>query len=298
MESSKYLIVICSPYSAKSEWVNNEVKTFIESGRLEYIIPFFVDGNSTHGDDSESLPLSLVEYVTDHPASELLGIHISEVGPEKAFVRVVSRMLGVNFDELWKRHERQRRRRIMSWSIGTPIVAGLLYYFIIPVSLRIQVVDERHHLPMPSNAVLLIANAKYPLDHLDSTIIINDIPGYYRGRTFPVSFSSDYYLPIAKASHLGLGEKNTLILNLKRDSSFAIYAGTVVDVDGRPIEQARVQIGDTVAFTDSNGYFKLEFSVDEQSEYKTISIIKAGKEDFLRDDECPSDGLKYIIHDE
>ena len=35
--SSKYLVVVCSPNSAKSKWVNDEVKVFLEMGRAERI---------------------------------------------------------------------------------------------------------------------------------------------------------------------------------------------------------------------------------------------------------------------
>ncbi|WP_308777522.1 toll/interleukin-1 receptor domain-containing protein [uncultured Bacteroides sp.] len=44
LESSKYLIVICSPRAAQSPWVCKEVQKFIDLGREEYIIPFIVDG--------------------------------------------------------------------------------------------------------------------------------------------------------------------------------------------------------------------------------------------------------------
>lgn len=44
LEGSKYLIVICSPNSAKSVWVGKEIKHFLELGREKYIIPVIVDG--------------------------------------------------------------------------------------------------------------------------------------------------------------------------------------------------------------------------------------------------------------
>lgn len=51
LDSSKYLIVICSPNSAKSEYVNDEVDYFIKSGRAEQIIPLIVDGEP-HAEDA------------------------------------------------------------------------------------------------------------------------------------------------------------------------------------------------------------------------------------------------------
>lgn len=297
LESSKYLIVICSPNSAKSDWVSNEVKMFIEWGRLEYIIPFVIDGKPNSGDESECFPKSLLKYVEEYPDRELLGINIAEVGREKAFVRVVSRMLGVSFDELWKRHERERRRRIIAWSIGSPIAMALLYYLAIPISLSIQLVDEKHHLPMPTDAVLIIDNAEYPLNDLDTTITINTIPGYCRWRDISISFSSTYYKPIEGGIKLGFGVKNINVLNVERDSSFAIFAGAVVDFNGDPIERAIVQVGDSITHTDYNGYFKLVFCIEDQSENKKVKIEKSGKKTIIREDECPSDELKYIMYD-
>ena len=45
LEASRYLVVVCSPYAEKSKWVNEEVKTFLDMGREERIIPFIVEGN-------------------------------------------------------------------------------------------------------------------------------------------------------------------------------------------------------------------------------------------------------------
>ena len=44
LQSSEYLIVICSPHASRSEWVNKEIQVFIDEGRLGNIIPFIVEG--------------------------------------------------------------------------------------------------------------------------------------------------------------------------------------------------------------------------------------------------------------
>lgn len=43
-EESEYLIVICSPRSARAEWVGQEITYFQELGRGKNIIPLIVDG--------------------------------------------------------------------------------------------------------------------------------------------------------------------------------------------------------------------------------------------------------------
>ena len=45
LEESQFLIVICSPKSASSEWVSREIQHFIELGQEDNIIPFIVEGN-------------------------------------------------------------------------------------------------------------------------------------------------------------------------------------------------------------------------------------------------------------
>lgn len=62
LNSSKYLIVICSPRAAKSPWVSKEVQEFIDSGREEYIIPFIIDGEPhSSNTDAECFPKNLKE---------------------------------------------------------------------------------------------------------------------------------------------------------------------------------------------------------------------------------------------
>ena len=134
LEESKYLVVICSTNSAKSAWVSDEVKAFIEMGRLDFIIPFIVSGtphnykdrdcNSPY--DDECYPIFLRQYTQQHPELELLGISTDEVGKEKAFIRVVSRMLGVSFDVLWNRHERQKRNRKIITGLSSILFIAVL----------------------------------------------------------------------------------------------------------------------------------------------------------------------------
>ena len=118
LEQSRYLIVVCSPRSARSEWVNREVETFIALGRTDCIIPFIVDGTARAGDpERECFPPALRALPAEQ---ELLGAGIDEMGREAAAVKVVARMFGLRFDMLWQRYERDRRKR------RRIVVAGLL----------------------------------------------------------------------------------------------------------------------------------------------------------------------------
>ena len=51
LDNSEYLVVICSPNSAQSKWVGDEIQKFIDSNRSDKIIPFIVDGKPYSDDD-------------------------------------------------------------------------------------------------------------------------------------------------------------------------------------------------------------------------------------------------------
>lgn len=114
LDGSKYLIVICSPRSAKSPWVSKEVQYFINHGREDAIIPFIIGGipNSPVPQD-ECFPEGLRNL---NGTKEILGININEMGRSAAMIKVVARMLGLRFDILWQRYRRKRVRRIVSLS--------------------------------------------------------------------------------------------------------------------------------------------------------------------------------------
>lgn len=109
LDSSKFLIVICSPRSAGSIWVGKEVQEFIDSGRADHIIPFIIGGTPNATDSKEEcFPEGLRRLAGDQ---ELLGANINEMGRDAAAIKVVAQMFNLRFDSLWQRYERQKRIR-------------------------------------------------------------------------------------------------------------------------------------------------------------------------------------------
>ena len=115
LQASRFLIVICSPSSAASSWVNEEVQYFVSQGRVDKIIPFIVDGEPKSDDPAlECFPPALRNI----PGYTHLGANIREIGKNKAFLKTVSILLDVRFGRLvnW---EKQRKLR-------TVLVAGIV----------------------------------------------------------------------------------------------------------------------------------------------------------------------------
>lgn len=112
LEASAHLIVVCSPQSAKSEWVNKEISDFIEIGRqrgidnTDNLFPFIVEGtpHATSADE-ECFPAILRDLPT---SKERIGGNVNETGRDKAFVKTLAGTLRIRFDELWQRYEKEK----------------------------------------------------------------------------------------------------------------------------------------------------------------------------------------------
>ena len=303
LEESKYLVVICSPNSAKSAWVSDEVKAFIEMGRLDFIIPFIVSGtphnykdrdcNSPY--DDECYPTFLRQHTQQNPELELLGISADEVGKEKAFIRVVSRMLGVSFDVLWKRHDRDKRNRRIVSVLCTCILLVLTYWFAAPISVKINLKDSEHQLPLPQEVLISFNHSLYKTKTIDTTVVVSKIPGYLRLSKVLLTIKATYYQNVVEEIKIPMGISKNLEIQMLRDETFELFAGHVYDEDGNPIERANVTIENIVAQTDKNGFFSISFPVKKQSVTKAIKMSKEGYRSIVRYDETPNNDLKYIL---
>lgn len=145
LQSSKYLIVICSPRAAKSLWVCKEVQEFIDSGREENIIPFIIDGEPNTSDiANECFPQNLRNL---SGTRELLGININEMGRNAAAIKVVARMFCLHFDTLWRRWEREQRiKRIQQFSLLLLILFASLVIALWMWNKNIELEEKNTHI--------------------------------------------------------------------------------------------------------------------------------------------------------
>ena len=295
LEVSEYLIIICSPNSAQSTYVSQEAQVFIDQGRIDHIIPYIIGGVPKSGGEKECFPESLINHVDQFPDDELLGANINEVGRPKAFIRVVSSLLNVEFDTLWQRHKKEQQKRLFVLSILFLFLLFFTYWFAVPLKLSVNLHDDSHHLPMPEDARLIVNGTIYPMRSLDTTICINRFPGYLRLHKVDVKFKSTYYKQIDKKVTLGYGINNVKYINLKRDSTFAIFSGKVICKEWEPVEKAKITIERHVAFTDKNGYFKIAIPVQEQTVSKKVLVEKQDFRSIVKFCEFPSGNIGYIL---
>lgn len=119
LDASEYLIVICSPASAASPWVNEEIEYFRASGRGDRIIPFIVDGEP----ESDDPGLECFAPALLSGDSHMLGANIRELGWNKAFLKLMAILLDVRFNRLVDREKQRRRRRILVSTAAALLIA-------------------------------------------------------------------------------------------------------------------------------------------------------------------------------
>ena len=122
---SKNLIVVCSPRSAQSKWVNKEINDFIaiKGGKSDNIFPFIIEGNPYSKDSKNECFPEILRNLHDN--EERLGGNINEQGGrDAALVKIISGMLGVSFDSLWQKHEREQKKK-RKWITIATIIAFL-----------------------------------------------------------------------------------------------------------------------------------------------------------------------------
>jgi len=134
LRQSRYLIVICSPQSANSRWVNEEIRYFKSLGRSQYVLPLIVsgepDGSSIPGKEAiECLPAAIrFEVDSSGEVSQRRAEPIAadarggQDGRRNAKLKLIAGLIGVGLDEL---KQRERRRQILQRVSATAAVVTL-----------------------------------------------------------------------------------------------------------------------------------------------------------------------------
>lgn len=131
LKSSAFMILLCSPSAAKSEYVNQEVLLFKQLGRGERIIPVILDGAPDSG-ESECFPPAMRYRVTKsgritNRKEDILAADVRSSGDGWALTlaKIVARMIGVGTDEVFARAERERKRNARLRAMVASLIAVL-----------------------------------------------------------------------------------------------------------------------------------------------------------------------------
>ena len=210
LEDSRHLIVICSPNSAQSEWVGKEIEFFYNLGRTQNI-HFFIVGGSPHSGDPTTECFNPVIDKLGLP--EILGANIHEpiyrrpwLNRERAYVQLISKLLGVEFDTIWQRHRRRMVQKAVAWSVGVvAVIAALLCVwrmsqpFDVGIRLNEASVHNSNLPPLKDAVVTLCLDNETKCDTIHSMndyLVFSNIPHKFLKKSVQVSVSCCDFLPL------------------------------------------------------------------------------------------------------
>lgn len=283
LKASRHLIVICSPNSARSKWVGQEIAFFHSLGRTKDIHFFIIDGIPHSGDEATECFNPVVEELG---MPEILGANIHEkvfrwawLNKERAFVQLITKLLGVEFDAVWQRHKRMLVRRIIAWAIGiVAVIAALLAVWASnqPVDINVTLNEASTHnenLPPLENAVVTMTldneTKTDTVAHVDSKAIFSNVPHRYVGQQIRLSVSCRDFMPIDTIVTLA----ETLTIDIYRDAN--VYGSIQFKLWNQTTEQVvagcEVEIGGYKSVSDNEGQVSLFIPLDEQKTSYTVS---------------------------
>lgn len=143
LDNSEALILLCSPNSAKSKFVEQEIVRFKTTGKADKIFAVIVSGKAFASgkpgwtDADECFPPALIfkvdddGVVTDEMEDALpFAADIRDGRDEFAngSLKLIAGLLGVGLDDLIRREKIQQNRRMLAASIASVVFAGLLLF--------------------------------------------------------------------------------------------------------------------------------------------------------------------------
>lgn len=286
LRASQHLIVICSPNSAKSEWVGREIEFFHNLGRTNNIHFFIVEGTPHSGNPETECFNPVIDKLG---LPEILGANIHEkiyrwpwLNKERAYVQLISKLLGVEFDSIWQRHKRLLVRRIVAWSIGSLAVIGALIGvwranqpFDAWVRLEEASLHNEQLPPLHDAAVTLTLANETKTDTvsaLDETFTFTNIPHRFLNRSVNITVACKDFL----VTDTVITMDKSMTLRLYRDP--AVYGDIHFKLwnfnEEESVTQTKVTIEGFEAISDENGMVSLFIPLEMQRKaYKITTDV-------------------------
>ena len=286
LKASQNLIVICSPNSAKSEWVGKEIEFFYNLGRTNNIHFFIVEGTPHSGNPETECFNPVIDKLG---LPEILGANIHEkiyrrpwLNEERAYVQLVSKLLGVEFDTIWQRHKRQLIRKVLAWCLGSvAVIAALVLVWRAnqPFETEVRFNEASAHnaqLPPLHNAIVTLTldneSKTDTIRALDGRCTFTNIPHRFLNQPAHITVTCSDWLDTDTVVALS----QELTLDFNRDPS--VYGNILFRLwninDEETVPHAKVDIEGFEALSDEDGMISLSIPLERQRKaYKIKSDL-------------------------
>lgn len=307
LRASRNLIVICSPHSARSEWVGKEIEFFHQLGRTKQIHFFIVDGqpHSVHPDTECFNPI-----VDTLGLPEILGANIHEkiyrwpwMNKERAYVQLISKLLGVEFDAIWQRHKRLLVQKIVAWAIGfLAVFSALLTVWISsqPVDVEVRLNEASVHndnLPPLKDAIVTMTldgeMKRDTIRSLDGSITFTHIPHSFIGKEVNVTVDCP---PDFLTTDTSIILTESIALDVRRNPErygkvhFRLWNPDTEQT----LRHAKLMVGGYELLSDDSGYVSLTIPLIQQEKaYSVISTTNILTDSIITMPCGPDDIIRY-----
>ena len=168
LQSSRFLVVLCSPNSAQSAWVNKEIEDFksLREGNERRILALILEGEPNASSNSKlDNKLECFPPALRYPLEPLAGdLRKEGDGKERGFLKVLAGITQLKFDTLFRRHERAQQKKRFVIGAAATIIIGLLAGLSFFAFKQKNIADERSAEANKQKVIALenekIANAK------------------------------------------------------------------------------------------------------------------------------------------
>ncbi len=272
LSDSDYLIVICSRATPESPWVADEINYFIELGGTDHIIPFITSGEAFANDPAmECFPEPLLKM-----PEPLRGIHVNELGRKAAAVKVIAKMLGIKFNDLWKRHQRTRKLsllRNLSLLAFIGLIIAAFWYHNLPFDAEIYVtLDERSQSLAPPTGISI--KIETPEDTITDTInlkqttILHHLPAHFKGKGMKILAQHPECLTLDTI--IKINQRHELVIHRNPDYYGHIDVGICYSYNN-PARGIQVLIDGEPYATDKDGRLRADIPLARQKKKYTIT---------------------------
>ena len=247
LRASKNLIVICSPASARSKWVAQEIAYFHSLGREKNILFFIVDGEPHSG----------------NPDTECFNPVLKELG--------IPEILGANIHEMTE--------KIILWTVGAVCVAAAIAGVWIlnqPADIRVNLEEASVHNsqlpPMENATVTLTFDNEVKTDTISSfsdNAVFRNVPHRFLGNRARVQvacrdfISIDTLLVLTKDMTLGLHRNPEIYGSIR----FRLWN----PMTEKTVPGCKVEINGVKTVSDENGRVTLSIPLESQRTRYSIS---------------------------
>ena len=314
LRASRNLIVICSPNSAQSEWVGKEIEFFHQLGRTKQIHFFIVDGAPHSGNPNTECFNPIVDKLG---LPEILGANIHErtqtypftkipwpwMDKQRAYAQLISKLLGVDFDAIWKRHRRLLLQKAVAWAVGIlAVLMSLLGVWLMsrPFTTEVRLNEasaQNPNLPLLKNAVVTMTldgeMKRDTIRSLDSTITFTHIPHSFMGKEVRVTVDCP---PNFLTTDTTIVLTEIIILDVRRNPE--IYGKVHFRLwniyTERTLPHAKVSVDGNDVLSDDSGCVSLTIPlIQQKKEYSVISTTVKLTDSIITMPCGPDDIIRY-----